>query len=177
MITAMFVVIFVEQWLKGNRHISEWVGLAASVGCLLIFGADSFLIPTMIYILAALTALRKPLTHGEGGMTITEQIITIAKCVLGTMLTRFLPFAVFRSSRSTPRYIQYLGKVLPGAVFAMLVIYCLRNVSLLQGSHGLPELLAIAVTVALHLWKRQMLLSIASGTICYMLLIQSVVLT
>lgn len=103
-------------------------------------------------------------------MTITEQIITIAKCVLGTMLTRFLPFAVFRSSRSTPRYIQYLGKVLPGAVFAMLVIYCLRNVSL-------PELLAIAVTVALHLWKRQMLLSIASGTICYMLLIQSVVLT
>ena len=106
-------------------------------------------------------------------MTITEQIITIAMCVLGTMLTRFLPFAVFRSSRS----IQYLGKVLPGAVFAMLVIYCLRNVSLLQGSHGLPELLAIAVTVALHLWKRQMLLSIASGTICYMLLIQSVVLT
>lgn len=110
-------------------------------------------------------------------MTITEQIITIAMCVLGTMLTRFLLFAVFRSSRSTPRYIQYLGKVLPGAVFAMLVIYCLRNVSLLQGSHGLPELLAIAVTVALHLWKRQMLLSIAGGTICYMLLIQSVFLT
>ena len=63
-ITAMFVVIFVEQWLKGNRHISEWVGLAASVGCLLIFGEDSFLIPTLIYILAALTSLRKPLTHG-----------------------------------------------------------------------------------------------------------------
>lgn len=62
--TAMFVVIFVEQWLKENRHISEWVGLAASVGCLLIFGADSFLIPTMICIWAALTALRKPLTHG-----------------------------------------------------------------------------------------------------------------
>ena len=62
--TAMFVVIFVEQWLKKNRHTSEWGGLAASVGCLLIFGADSFLIPTMICILAALTALRKPLTHG-----------------------------------------------------------------------------------------------------------------
>lgn len=62
--TAMFAVIFVEQWLRRNRHISEWVGLAASVGCLLIFGADSFLIPTMICILTALTALRKPLTHG-----------------------------------------------------------------------------------------------------------------
>lgn len=107
-------------------------------------------------------------------MTRTEQIITIAMCVLGTVLTRFLPFAVFSSKRPTPRYIQYLGKVLPGAVFAMLVVYCLRNVSFLQGSHGLPELIAIAVTVGLHLWKRQMLLSIAGGTICYMLLVQFV---
>lgn len=93
-------------------------------------------------------------------------------CVVGTMLTRFLPFLVFRSKRPTPRYIQYLGRVLPGAIFAMLIIYCLRDVSLLQGSHGLPELIAIAVTVGLHLWKRQMLLSIAGGTICYMLLVQ-----
>ena len=93
-------------------------------------------------------------------------------CVVGTMLTRFLPFLVFRSKRPTPRYIQYLGRVLPGAIFAMLIIYCLRDVSLLQGSHGLPKLIAIAVTVGLHLWKRQMLLSIAGGTICYMLLVQ-----
>lgn len=105
-------------------------------------------------------------------MTISEQMITIAMCVLGTMITRFLPFAVFNSKRPTPRYIQYLGKVLPGAIFAMLVVYCLRNVSLSGGSHGLPELIAISVTVGLHLWKRQMLLSIAGGTVCYMLLIQ-----
>lgn len=110
---------------------------------------------------------------GESGrMTLQQQIITIAMCVVGTMLTRFLPFLVFRSKRPTPRYIQYLGRVLPGAIFAMLIIYCLRDVSLLQGSHGLPELIAIAVTVGLHLWKRQMLLSIAGGTICYMLLVQ-----
>ena len=95
-------------------------------------------------------------------------------CVVGTMLTRFLPFLVFRPKRPTPRYIQYLGRVLPGAIFAMLIIYCLRDVSLLQGSHGLPELIAIAVTVGLHLWKRQMLLSIAGGTVCYMLLVQLV---
>ena len=105
-------------------------------------------------------------------MTLQQQIITIAMCVVGTMLTRFLPFLVFRSKRPTPRYIQYLGRVLPGAIFAMLIIYCLRDVSLLQGSHGLPELIAIAVTVGLHLWKRQTLLSIAGGTICYMLLVQ-----
>ena len=107
-------------------------------------------------------------------MTLQQQIITIAMCVVGTMLTRFLPFLVYRSKRPTPRYIQYLGRVLPGAIFAMLIIYCLRDVSLLQGSHGLPELIAIAVTVGLHLWKRQMLLSIAGGTICYMLLVQFV---
>ena len=105
-------------------------------------------------------------------MTLQQQMITIAMCVVGTMLTRFLPFLVFRPKRPTPRYIQYLGRVLPGAIFAMLIIYCLRDVSLLQGSHGLPELIAIAVTVGLHLWKRQMLLSIAGGTICYMLLVQ-----
>lgn len=95
-------------------------------------------------------------------------------CVLGTVLTRFLPFLVFSGKRPTPRYIRYLGKVLPGAVFAMLVVYCLRNVSILGGTHGLPELIAISVTVGLHLWKRQMLISIAGGTICYMLLVQLV---
>lgn len=105
-------------------------------------------------------------------MTLTEQIITISMFVLGTMLTRFLPFAVFNSKRPTPKYIQYLGKVLPGAIFAMLVVYCLRNVSIVSGSHGIPELIAIALTVGLHLWKRKMLLSIAGGTICYMLIVQ-----
>ena len=64
-------------------------------------------------------------------MTLSQQIITIAMCVLGTMLTRFLPFAVFSSKRPTPPYIQYLGKVLPGAIFSMLVVYCLRGVDLL----------------------------------------------
>lgn len=107
-------------------------------------------------------------------MTLPQEIITIAMCIAGTMLTRFLPFLVFNSKRPTPRYIQYLGKVLPGAIFAMLVIYCLRNISILQGSHGLPELSAITVTVVLHLWKKQMLLSIAGGTVCYMLLVQLV---
>ena len=107
-------------------------------------------------------------------MTLWQQAITILMCVVGTMLTRFLPFLVFSSKRPTPKYIQYLGQVLPGAIFAMLVVYCLRNVSPLQYSYGLLELIAIAVTIGLHLWKRQMLLSIAGGTVCYMLLVQVV---
>lgn len=105
-------------------------------------------------------------------MTLTQQIITIAAVVFGTMLTRFLPFLLFTAGRPTPKYIQYLGKVLPSAVFGMLVIYCLKDVSLISGSHGIPELLAVLAVTVLHLWKRQMLLSIAGGTIFYMVLLQ-----
>ncbi len=105
-------------------------------------------------------------------MTLTQQVVTIAIVVLGTMLTRFLPFLLFPAGRPTPKYIQYLGKVLPAAVFGLLIIYCLRDVNLLAGSHGIPELISILVVVALHRWKRQMLLSIAGGTVCYMLLVQ-----
>jgi branched-subunit amino acid transport protein AzlD len=104
-------------------------------------------------------------------MTLMQQIITIGLCVLGTMLTRFLPFIVFSEKRITPAFIQYIGKYLPSAVFGMLVIYSLKSVSLLRGSHGIPELLAILVTILLHKWKRQMLVSIAGGTGCYMLLL------
>lgn len=107
-------------------------------------------------------------------MTTAQRILTIAAVVLGTMLTRFLPFAVFSSNRPTPAYIRYLGRALPGAAFGLLLVYSLKDVSLPAGSHGLPEALSVLLVVALHLWKRQMLLSIAGGTICYMLLIQFV---
>ena len=107
-------------------------------------------------------------------MTLTQQLLTIGMVVLGTMLTRFLPFILFPAGKPTPKYIRYLGKVLPGAVFGLLVIYCLKNVSIFSGSHGIPELIAITLVVVLHLWKRQMLLSIAGGTVCYMLLVQFV---
>ena len=105
-------------------------------------------------------------------MTVTQQIVMIGTVVLGTMLTRFLPFLVFPSGKPTPKYIQYLGKVLPAAVFGLLVVYCLKGVNILAGSHGLPELISILVVIGLHLWKRQMLTSIAGGTICYMILIR-----
>lgn len=105
-------------------------------------------------------------------MTVSQQIITILMVVLGTMLTRFLPFLIFPPGRETPPYIRFLGKALPGAVFGMLVIYCLKDVSLLDDSHAIPEIIAIAVTAALHLLRRQMLLSIAGGTVCYILLVQ-----
>lgn len=107
-------------------------------------------------------------------MTMTQQILTILMVVLGTMTTRFLPFLLFPADKPTPKYIQYLGRVLPSAVFGLLVIYSLKDVSIFTGSHGIPELLAISLVIFLHLWKRQMLLSIAGGTLFYMALVQFV---
>lgn len=107
-------------------------------------------------------------------MSFTEQIITVSMVVLGTMLTRFVPFILFPTEKSTPKYIKYLGNFLPSAVFGLLVIYCLKDVSIFTGSHSIPEFIAIVFVIVLHLWKRQMLISIAGGTICYMILVQYV---
>lgn len=106
-------------------------------------------------------------------MTLTQQIITIGVCVLATVLTRALPFIIFSSKKKDPpKYIQFLGQALPAAIFAMLVVYCLKDVNILGGSHGLPELISICIVVLLHLWKRNMMISIAAGTILYMFLVQ-----
>ncbi|MDR1550214.1 MAG: branched-chain amino acid transporter permease [Hungatella sp.] len=107
-------------------------------------------------------------------MTLGQQIITIGIVVLGTVITRFLPFLLFPSDKPAPEFIQYLGKVLPPAVLGMLVIYCLKDVNVLAGNKGIPELIAIAIVIGLHFWKRKMLLSIAGGTITYMLMVQLV---
>ncbi len=107
-------------------------------------------------------------------MSLTEQVITIGMVVLGTLMTRFLPFLLFPAGKPVPKYVRYLGKVLPSAVFGLLVVYCLKGVSVLTGNHGIPELISIVFVVVLHLWKRQMLISIAGGTFCYMLLVQLV---
>lgn len=107
-------------------------------------------------------------------MPLPQQIATVALCVLGTVLTRALPFLVFSGKKPTPPFIQYLGRALPCAVFGMLMVYALKDVSLLSAPHGLPEAISLLVTVGLHKWRRQMLLSIAGGTVSYMLLVQLV---
>ena len=99
-------------------------------------------------------------------------IIVVAGAV--TLLLRFLPFLIFNGKRETPPYIIYLGKVLPYAIMGMLVICCLRGISFTAAANFLPELIACAVVVLAHVWKRNTLLSIISGTVCYMLLVQFV---
>ncbi|WP_394527536.1 branched-chain amino acid transporter permease [Lacrimispora sp. JR3] len=107
-------------------------------------------------------------------MSIGQQILTIAVVVLGTMITRFLPFLLFPENKPTPDYVQYLGRVLPAAVLGLLVIYGLKDVSVFTGNRGIPELIGVITVGLLHLWKKQMLLSIAAGTIVYMVLVQFV---
>ena len=103
-----------------------------------------------------------------------HDVLLIAVAVLVTMATRFLPFLIFGEKRKTPTIIEYLGKVLPCAIMGMLVVYCLKDVSFLSAPFGLPELIACVVVAALHIWKRNSLLSIGCGTVCYMLLVQLV---
>ena len=106
-------------------------------------------------------------------MTLWQQVLTIAAVVLGTMTTRFLPFLVFPEGRQPPPFVRYLGTVLPAAVMGLLVIFCLKD-AIFTAWHGLPEILAILAVVLLHRWKKNIFLSIAGGTILYMVLVQQV---
>lgn len=110
-------------------------------------------------------------------VTLLNQIYWVggatAGALLGTMVTRFLPFLIFPEGKEPPEFIQYLGKVLPYAVIGLLVIYCLKDVPG-SGTYGIPEFLAIAFIVLLHRWKKSILLSIGGGTVFYMLLVQFV---
>ena len=106
-------------------------------------------------------------------MTILQQAITIILCALGTMLTRFLPFLVFSPKKPTPKYIQYLGSALPGAIFGMLVVYCLRNVDVLHFAYGLDDQPAPVeeTNAALHRGRHGVLY--AAGAIRVLILIST----
>lgn len=106
------------------------------------------------------------------GMNVFESIITIFAVILGTILTRFLPFIIFPDHKTPPKTIKFLGNVLPYSVMGLLVVYSLKDTSIFKGFRGIPELIATTVTVTLHLWKNNMLLSIFGGTATYMLLVQ-----
>ena len=107
-------------------------------------------------------------------LTSAQTLIIILCVAAGTQITRWLPFLLFPEHRQPPAVIAFLGKVLPPAMMGLLVVYCLKGVSLTASPHGLPEAIAITVIVLLHRWRGNVLLSIAGGTAAYMLLIQTV---
>ena len=176
--TAMFVVIFLNQWEKEKQHASAIIGIAAPLVCLRIFGSGSFLIPSMVWHPCG-TAAAPPPHRGQrkrgGKMSNIQFILTIAVCAAATMLTRFLPFLIFSSKdQQPPEVVQYLGRVLPAAIFGMLIVYCLKGVSFATPAGWVPALLSCGAVVLLHLWKGNDLLSIFGGTILYMALVQGV---
>lgn len=107
-------------------------------------------------------------------LTPLQTLAIILAVAAGTQLTRWLPFWLFPENRQPPKVVTDLGKLLPAAMMGLLVVYCLKNVTWLAAPHGAPELIAIAVVAALHCWKSNVLLSIAGGTVVYMVLVQAV---
>lgn len=106
-------------------------------------------------------------------MTVAQSALTILAVVAATMLTRFLPFLIFPEGKTPPAAVTYLGTVLPYAVIGLLVVYCLKD-AVFTSWHGLPELIAILFTALVHKWWNNTLLSIAGGTILYMILVQNI---
>lgn len=100
--------------------------------------------------------------------------VLVGVCALITAALRFIPFLVFGGKRKTPAFIAYLGKVLPFAIMGMLVVFCLKNVTLTSYPHGIPEILGVITVAVLHIWKRNTLLSIVAGTVAYILLVNFV---
>ncbi|AKG07694.1 branched-chain amino acid ABC transporter [Moraxella bovoculi] len=107
-------------------------------------------------------------------MSIEQQIISILIAIIAVQICRWLAFIAFPENKPIPKFVQYLGKALPSAVFGLLVVYCYKNVDLLTPHHGAPEFIAGIVVVVLHTWRRNMFLSIGAGTCLYMFLIQKI---
>lgn len=103
-----------------------------------------------------------------------QELLIVAAMVIGTMITRFLPFVLFPAGKEMPKFVEYLGGTLPYATMALLVVYCLKKISFTAAPHGIPEGIAVLAVVILHWYKKNSLLSIAAGTILYMLLIQKI---
>ena len=99
--------------------------------------------------------------------------MVIAVIAIVTIALRFLPFIVFDHGEQLPEWITYLGKVLPPAIMSMLLVYCLRNINLVEGNHGFPEVICVGIAMLMHNWKRNTLLSIGVSTLLYMIIIQS----
>ena len=107
-------------------------------------------------------------------LTPFQTLVMILAVALGTIITRFAPFLLFPETREQPKTVIYLGRVLPPAMMGLLVVYCLKGITLLRAPYGLPELIAILVTAVLHRWRGNALLSICLGTMVYMFLVQKV---
>lgn len=153
--------------MKEENHTSAFIGLGCSVLALALFGKDSFLIPAMVSIVVLIALFRSSIEKSilMTALPLWQQAVLILLCAAATMTILFLPFILLRPDRE-----------LPSAIFALLVIYCLKDVSLRETPHGIPEFLSLLLTGFLHIRKRPLMLSMAGGTFLYMVLLQFVFL-
>lgn len=107
-------------------------------------------------------------------MTRMEALLIVLVVAACTLITRLIPFVLFGGKRQVPEKVHYLGRILPPAIMATLVVYCLKGADVFSPDHGLPEFLSVLLTALLHIWKRNVLLSIAAGTVFYMVLVQMI---
>jgi branched-subunit amino acid transport protein AzlD len=107
-------------------------------------------------------------------LTPLQYILMVVAVALGAMATRIAPFVLFPEGKQPPELISYLGRVLPPVMMGLLVVYCLKDIPIQASPHGLPELISIVFIVFIHLWRKNVLLSIGCGTALYMILIQAV---
>ena len=105
-------------------------------------------------------------------INVGKSIAQIAVMIAVTIPLRLLPFWIFPPDKKIPSWVEFLGRVLPYSISAILVIYCLKDISLVKAPFGAPELIAVGVTAMLHIWRKNMLLSVGAGTVCYMILIR-----
>ena len=107
-------------------------------------------------------------------LTTSQALLTIVVITIATLLTRALPFIIFPAGKETPKFVTYLGQVLPYSIIGMLIIYCFKSVSMIRAPYGIPEAIAAVFVVAIHKWKHNLLISIGGGTLLYMILVQAV---
>lgn len=177
-VQAFFIALMIQarHLFYGLSMLEKYKGLGAK-RIYLIYGLCD-----ETFSIAYTTRLPQDVDHGwfYFFVTLLNQLYWVAGTALGSLVGGLMSFDTlglsFSGRKPTPAYVRYLGDALPAAIFAMLVVYCLKDVAWLAAPHGLPELLGIAVTAGLYVWRRQFLFSIAGGTVCYMLFIQFVFL-
>ena len=173
--TALFVTIFVDQWERSeepsarSHRFDQLSDLSSDLRRQQFYPAVSHHYSDNSDGIAKKTGRK-----GGKYMTATRAFVIILVTAVCTLITRLVPFTLFGGKKEMPKAVNYLGVILPPAIMTTLVVYCLKGADLFSTTHGIPELSATILTALLHAWKRNVLLSIAAGTFCYMLLVQVV---
>ena len=166
-LTALFTVIVVDQLRGARTRIPAVVAAVSSIGAPARDGRGAH---------AAAPGARAEVCRRRCRrmtLSVGQSIAIIAVCAACTFLERWLPWLLF-GRRAVPKVVEYLGRILPMAVMVSLLVYCLRGMQFSAAGAWVPQVIAVGVTAGLHWWRRNTLLSIAAGTVCYMLLVQLV---